>query len=112
MDLVSIIIEEKFDGLTEAKALAEKYNATLVGAIPPLNTFQLRLPARNLTERDALVLRLGNEVNVDAVVVEETDPEQEFEGEVAAKNLVNKDEWAANRFMDAVDFYLRRICNR
>lgn len=112
VDLVSVIIEEKFDGLTEAKALAKKYGSSVVGAIPPLNTYQLRLPARNLTERDALVLRLGNEVSVDAVIVEETGAET-IEGEGgkdgnSSNNSVNKGEWASNRFMDAVDFYLRR----
>lgn len=108
VDLVSIIIEEKFDGLTEANALAQRYNAKLVGAIPPLNTYQLRLPARNLIERDAMVLRLGSEVSVDAVIIEESGAEEEIEGEVATENSPNKGEWASNRFLDAVDFYLRR----
>jgi subtilisin family serine protease len=115
VDLVSLIIEESYDGLAEARALAEKYKAKLVGAIPPLNTYQLRLPVKNLTERDALVLRLGTEISVDAVIIEETGAEKEMEAENAStkdsinKNTVNKDEWASNRFIDAVDFYLRRI---
>lgn len=114
VDLVSVIVEEKYDGLTEAMSLAKKYQATVVGAIPPLNTYQLRLPARNLTERDALVLRLGSEVSVDAVIIEESDAEKEIEGEVVARNAENEDsgnqgEWASNRFLNAVNFYLRRI---
>lgn len=113
VDLVSVIIEESYDGLTEAQALAKKYKAKLVGAIPPLNTYQLRLPVKNLTERDALVLRLGTEISVDAVIVEETGAEKEMEADTAKdaidEDTVNEDEWAANRFLDAVDFYLRRV---
>lgn len=109
VDLVSVIIEEKYDGLQESKNLAKKYNAKLVGAIPPLNTYQLRLPAENLIERDAMVLRLGSEVTVDAVIIEESGAEKEIEGEVNNEDSVNKGEWASNRFLNAVDFYVRRI---
>jgi hypothetical protein len=69
VDLVSLIIEEDHQGLDKARQLAEKYGAEVVGAIPPLNTYQLRLPVKDLTERDAMVLRLGSEVGVDAVVI-------------------------------------------
>lgn len=114
VDLVSVIIEENFDGLQEARNLAKKYNAKIVGFIPPLNTYQLRLPARNLIERDAIVLRLGSEISVDAVIIEETGAEKEIEGEINAAQLagaddINQGEWASNRFLNAVDFYLRRI---
>lgn len=114
VDLVSVIVEENYDGLKEARRLAKKYSATIVGVIPPLNTYQLRLPARNLTERDAIVLRLGSEIGVDAVIIEESGAEKEIENERAPANLhrensINKGEWASNRFLDAVDFYLRRI---
>ncbi len=115
-DLVSLIIEEDTDGLSMARQLAKKYNAQVVGAIPPLNTYQLRLPAKNLLERDALVLRLGTEVSVDAVVIEESGAE---ESEAANDDLAagkqppeekpSGDEWAANRFLDAVNYYQRRI---
>jgi hypothetical protein len=113
VDLVSLLIEESHDGLDEAKRLAKKYNAKVVGAIPPLNVYQLRLPVKNLTERDALVLRIGNETSVDAVVVEESAPERGEEREAARqparKPEKNSEEWAANRFMDAVNYYQRRI---
>lgn len=111
VDLISVIIEESFDGLTTARILAKKYNATLVGAIPPLNTYQLRIPATNLIERDALVLRLGSEVGVDAVIIEESGSEKEIEGESdrTDQTSLNKDEWASNQFINAVDYYLRRI---
>lgn len=114
VDLVSVIIEENYDGITEARRLAKKYNAKIVGFIPPLNTYQLRLPARNLIERDAIVLRLGSEIGVDAVIIEETGAEKEIEGEITASHLagaddISKGEWASNRFLNAVDFYLRRI---
>lgn len=111
VDLVSLIIEEDADGLTVARQLAQKYHAEVVGAIAPLNVYQLRLPADNLIERDALVLRLGSEVSVDAVVIEESSAEEN-----EATQRVNPpleapsgDEWAANRFLDAVNYYQRRI---
>lgn len=109
VDLVSVIIEESYDGLAESRSLAKKYNAKLVGAIPPLNTYQFRLPARNLIERDALVLRLGSEVSVDAVIIEESGAEKEIESEATTETSVKKGEWASNRFLDAVDFYVRRV---
>ena len=107
VDLVSLIIEEDHDGLEESRRLATKYGAEVVGAIAPLNTYQLRLPARNLTERDALVLRLGSETSVDAVVVEESGAEEPLEEDQQSKP--RNSEWVANRFLDAVDFYLHRL---
>src|SRR3546814_433086 len=77
VDLVSLIIEGDHEGLDKARQLAEKYGAKVVGAIPPLNTYQLRLPVKDLTERDAMVLRLGSEVGVDAVVIEESAAEND-----------------------------------
>lgn len=109
VDLISLIIEEEYDGLEEARRLAEKYGAEVVGQIPPLNTYQLRLPARDLDTRDALVLRLGSEVSVDAVVVEETNAEESIEREASAPPEAHDQEWAANRFLDAVNFYQRRL---
>lgn len=123
VNLISIIVEENFEGLKTARQLAKKYNAQVVGAIPPLNTYQLRLPARNLVERDATVLRIGSEIGVDAVIIEESGAEKTIEAEIsnagssigssvegsANNNAVNKGEWTSNRFLDAVDFYLRRI---
>lgn len=109
VDLISLIIEENYDGAEESQRLAEKYDAEVVGMIPPLNTYQLRLPASNLEERDALVLRLGSEVSIDAVVVEESDAEETSESET--NNLPNADDqrWASNRFLDAVNYYQRRL---
>ncbi|MFB4401056.1 S8/S53 family peptidase [Pseudomonas inefficax] len=110
VDLVSLLIEEKHDGLGEARRIAGKYGAQVVGAIPPLNVYQLRLPVGDLVQRDAMILRMGSEVSVDAVIVEESAPERGEEGggrEQAA--IVQADEWAANRFMDALYFYQRRI---
>ncbi|HTF83551.1 MAG TPA: S8/S53 family peptidase [Cellvibrio sp.] len=116
VNLVSVIIEERYEGLTEARRLAQKYNASIVGMIPPLNTYQLRLPANNLIERDALVLRLGSEVSVDAVVIEETDPEKHAEQHFPAEGETelttdkpDETELIANRFFDAVDFYKRHM---
>ncbi|MCB8889171.1 S8 family serine peptidase [Vreelandella malpeensis] len=110
VDLVSVIIEEEHDGLEEARRLADKYGATVVGQIPPLNTYQLRLPVSDLEARDALVLRLGSELSVDAVVVEESNAEESFlEQEASAPPDAHDQEWAANRFLDAVNFYQRRL---
>lgn len=110
VDLVSIVIEEDAQGLETAKALAKKYGAEVVGAIPPLNTFQLRLPAKDLIQRDAMVLRLGSELSVDAVVIEESSAEeQEAPVGESANDHLDEEEWAANRFLDAVNYYQRRI---
>nr|WP_218573066.1 S8/S53 family peptidase [Pseudomonas sp. gcc21] len=109
LNLVSVIIEEQHDGAEEARQLAEKYDAKVVGAIPPLNTYQLRLPASNLDERDAAVLRLGNEVSVDAVVIEESGAEKNIERDSDTASAKENEEWASNRLMDAVNFYQRRL---
>lgn len=112
VDLVSVIVEEKFQGAEEAERIAKKYGATVVGSIAPLNTYQLRLPVTDLVQRDAMVLRMGSEVSVDAVVVEESAAESP-EGEAAPSDgkqaKPTQDQWAANRFMDAVNYYQRRI---
>ncbi len=110
IDLVSLVIEEDQEGLPTARRLAERYGAQVVGAIPPLNTYQLRLPVKDLTERDALVLRLDNEPGVDAVVIEETGA-QAHEAERAA-HQEREQERAANRFLDAVAYYRHRIASR
>ncbi|MEF9896862.1 MAG: S8/S53 family peptidase [Pseudomonas sp.] len=110
VNLVSLLIEEQHDGLVEAQRLAEKYGAKVVGAIPALNTYQLRIPAHDLIQRDALLLRMGSEVSVDAVIIEESAPERGEE--TAADNTrpsAGGNEWTANRFMDAVYYYRKRI---
>jgi hypothetical protein len=110
VDLVSLLIEEQHDGLGEARRIAGKYGAQVVGAIPPLNVYQLRLPVDDLLQRDAMILRMGSEVSVDAVIVEESAPEHEEEGNGRDTRAIDQaDEWAANRFMDALYFYQRRI---
>ncbi|CAN0562341.1 unnamed protein product, partial [Ectocarpus sp. 12 AP-2014] len=109
VDLISLIIEESHNGAEESQRLAEKYGANVVGMIPPLNTYQLRLPASNLDERDALVLRLGNEVSVDAVVIEESGAEESVESGTNRPPDDHDQEWASNRFLDAVNYYQRRL---
>lgn len=110
LDLVSLLIEEKHDGRKEAQRIADKFGAKVVGAIPPLNVYQLRLPVHDLVQRDAMILRMGSEVSVDAVIVEESAPERAEEGDGLSRQAMDQaDEWAANRFMDALYFYQRRI---
>ena len=110
VDLVSLLIEENHDGLGEARRIAGKYGAQVVGAIPPLNVYQLRLPVGDLVQRDAMILRMGSEVSVDAVIVEESAPERGEEGGGRDALVIDQaDEWAANRFMDALYYYQRRI---
>jgi subtilisin family serine protease len=113
VDLVSVLIEESHEGRQEAERLAAKYGAKVVGSIAPLNVYQLRLPAKDLVERDALVLRLGGETSVDAVVIEESGAEETEQApaqpEEPKKPANDSDEWAANRFLDAVHYYQRRI---
>ncbi|OPA87597.1 peptidase S8 and S53 subtilisin kexin sedolisin [Pseudomonas fluorescens] len=113
VDLVSVLIEEDQNGRQEAERLARKYGATVVGSIAPLNVYQLRLPAKDLTQRDALVLRLGSETGVDAVVIEESAAEETEQTatrrEAPKKPAPDSEEWAANRFLDAVAYYQRRI---
>ena len=113
VNLVSVLIEEDREGLPEAQRLASKYGAKVVGSIAPLNVYQLRLPASDLVQRDALVLRLGSETSVDAVVVEESAAEETEQATARPaepkKPAQDSDEWAANRFLDAVNYYQRRI---
>lgn len=106
VDLLGIIIEEEYDALTEARRLAEKYDATVVGAIPPLRLYQLRLATRDLTLRDATAMRLGGEESIDAVVIEESAAEDDETPHLRERG---QHELAANRFVDAVDYYRRRI---
>ncbi|MBD1599547.1 S8/S53 family peptidase [Pseudomonas typographi] len=107
VNLVSVIIDAQGEGLQQAQALARKYSASVVAAIPVLNTYQLRLPTRDLTERDALVLRLGSETGVAAVVIEEGAAVEQ--APPAPGPAPGEDEWASNRFADALNYYRRRI---
>lgn len=110
LKLIAVLIEENYDGLEEARRLAKRYDAEVVGAIPPLNVFQLRLPVRNLTERDALLLRLGSEASVDAVIIEESAPEPLAEDDqLQLPKQPKADEWIANRVTDAVHYYRQRL---
>jgi subtilisin family serine protease len=115
VSLVSVIVEEEYDALAESRRIAAKYRAELVGGIPALSLHQLRLPVKTLLERDALVLRIGSEERVDAVVVEESKGEEAEtdEAEPAPEPPpVPGDaagERVANRFADAVAAYRRHV---
>jgi subtilisin family serine protease len=108
VDLLGVVIEEQYDALPEARRLAKKYGARVVGAIPPLRLYQLRLDERDLLLRDAVAFRLGGEESVDAVVVEESSAE-DADRATAKKRRHADTELAANRFADAVDYYRRRV---
>jgi subtilisin family serine protease len=109
LDLVSLVMREDVDALSEAKRLAAAYDAEIVGAIAPLGVFQLRLPVDSLGARDAMVLRLSGEVNVVGVVIEETSPEEPLGDEEQVRSLPpDSREWAANRFLEAIELYRQR----
>ncbi|MDC6652678.1 S8/S53 family peptidase, partial [Leclercia adecarboxylata] len=59
-----------------------------------------------------LVLRLGSEVSVDAVVIEESGPEENIESETGTPPDADDQEWASNRFLDAVNYYQRRLSSQ
>ncbi len=105
--LVSIIMEEEHDGADEAKRIAERYGAVVVGRIPPLRIYQLRLDAPDLIHRDAQVLRLGGEHGIDAVAIEESSAE-EAERPPGTLPAIER-ELAANRYVDAIDYYRRNV---
>jgi hypothetical protein len=108
VDLLSIVIEERFEALPEARRLAAKYGAEVVGAIPPLRLYQLRLGERRLEHRDAVAYRLNGEESVDAVIIEESAAEDADAG-APPKRRDGAGELAANRFADAVDYYRRHV---
>ncbi|MFC4726738.1 S8 family serine peptidase [Coralloluteibacterium thermophilus] len=104
-DLVAVLTE---GGEDAARDLAAHVGAELVGAIPPLRVWQLRLPARDLEAREALLQRLRAAPGVRAVMVEESSPEDGLEGEAGDAGAPDPD-LAANRFMQAVETYRRRV---
>jgi subtilisin family serine protease len=105
--LVSIVLEEEHDGPVEAERIAAKYGATVVGRVPPLRIYQLRLQAPDLIHRDAQVLRLGGEHGIDAVAIEESSAE-EGERSPGAPAAIDR-ELAANRYVDAIDYYRHHV---
>jgi hypothetical protein len=114
VSLVSVIVEEEYDALAESRRIAAKYGAELAGSIPALSLYQLRLPAKTLLERDALVLRIGSEERVDAVVVEESKGEEGEQDAAAEPPPLPppggvEEELAANRFVDAAFAYRRSV---
>jgi len=108
VDLLSVVIEEPYDALPEARRLGEKYGGRVIGAIPPLRLYQLRLDDKNLLLRDAVAFRLGGEESVDAVVIEESSAEDAEPAPAKTRRHADA-ELAANRFADAVDYYRRRL---
>lgn len=108
VDLVSLVVRDEFNGAEQAQRLAAAYGAEVVGAIEPLNLYQLRLPVDSLDARDALVLRLWGELSVAGVVIEESSPEQPLGDEERVRSQPpDNREWAANRFLEAVELYRR-----
>ncbi|MCU0125676.1 S8/S53 family peptidase [Pseudomonas vlassakiae] len=104
VDLVSLILSEDLDGLEQARRIARHNDLEIVGAIPALNVFQFRLPARTLAERNEIVSRLQADSAVMGVVVEDDnlealeDPEREIEPP-------DHQGWVANNVQQAIDVY-------
>lgn len=106
LDLVGLLLREDVDGLTEARRIAQAHGLEIVGAIAPLNIYQVRLPSTTLLERDAQVRALGRDPAVAAVLVEDDN----LDGGPRPDRPVpapDREGWVANRFEPAVELYRR-----
>lgn len=71
LDLVSLILRDDTNGLLETQRIARQYNVDIVGAIPPLNVYQVRLRASTLATRESILSRMKSDPAVMGVVVED-----------------------------------------
>ncbi|MDD1017071.1 S8/S53 family peptidase [Pseudomonas rubra] len=104
LDLVSLVFREDLDGLIQAQRVARQYGLEIVGAIPPLNVYQVRLPVNSLEGRDILLATLGREAAIEGVVVEDDNLEMPADP-LRAIDPPDQQGWIANRFLQAVDLY-------
>ncbi|MFY9963637.1 S8 family peptidase [Pseudomonas sp.] len=110
LELLNIIIREHVEGLPEAQHLADKFGMRIVGAIAPLNVYQMRISPRSLDERDALVSQLAKAPGVEAVVVEEGDlvrDQSDPDSNVIAPPDV--DGGKANNDREAIRYYRQNV---
>lgn len=110
LDLVSLIFQEGVDGLAQARRVARQYGVDIVGAIAPLNVYQVRLPVSDLAARDALVAALKTDPVIVGVVVEDDNPEVPRDPDRVAEPA-DEDGWVANRFFPAVELYRQYVAS-
>jgi len=111
VDLVSLMLREDADGLEEARSIARRYSLEIVGAIPPLNVYQVRMHVRSVAARNAMLKRLRADSRISGVVVEDDnlegleDPERVIEP-------ADRQGWVANNLQQAVELYGRYLHER
>lgn len=107
VDLLSVLLRDDVKGLPEARRIAKAHGVQIVGAIAPLNLYQMRLASATLLERDAMVQAMGKDRAVEAVLVED---DNRNAGRNPLKTTAPPDQegWAANHFEQGVDLYLRQ----
>ncbi|MGG5289578.1 S8/S53 family peptidase [Pseudomonas shirazensis] len=114
LELVSLVLSEKADGLTQAKRVAQQHDLEIVGAIPPLNVYQVRLPVTSLVARTDLLSQLRRDPAVMGVVVEDDNLEMPQNPERMTEPP-DDEGWEANRLEQAVTAYAqiaRGSCQR
>lgn len=108
LDLVSVILREDTNGPLETRRIARQYNVDIVGAIPPLNVYQVRLRASTLAARDSLLSRMKSDPAVQGVVVEDDNPEAPEDPERIIEPP-DQEGWIANKFEQAVEAYKHNV---
>lgn len=103
VDLLSVLLRADVKGLPEARRIAKAHGVQIVGAIAPLNLYQMRLASATLLERDAMVQAMGKDRAVEAVLVED---DNRNAGLNPLKTTAPPDQegWAANHFEQGVNF--------
>ncbi|WP_236409724.1 S8/S53 family peptidase [Pseudomonas sp. S31] len=106
VDLLGLLLHEDVQGQSQAQRIAKAHGLQIVGAIPPLNLYQVRLSSSTLLERNAMVQALEQDQAVEAVLVED-DNRNDGQKPYKAIEPPDDDGWAANRFDQGVDLYRR-----
>ena len=108
VDLLGILLHEDVQGQAQAQRIARAHGLQIVGAIPPLNLYQVRLTSSTLLERNAMVQTLEQDEAVETVLVED-DNRSDAEKPYKAIDPPDDAGWAANRFDQGVDLYRRYV---
>lgn len=106
VDMVSLILSEDVHGLDEARRIARRYDLDIVGAIPALNVYQIRMRVASVSERNSLLNVLKADAAVAGVVVEDDNVEAPEDPERIIEPP-DQQGWVANNFQQAVDLYVR-----